>query len=208
MQRFGWVVEIDPADPGSVPVKRTALGRFKHENAGVWAAPGRPVVVYMGDDERFEHLYKFVSEGVFVPGAAANRDLLDHGTLFVARMEPDGSGRWLPLVQGEPGLTAAEGFPTQAHVLVRARLAARSLGATPLDRPEWAVIHPRTQRVFVSLTNNEEGRGAPGAPAADGANPVAPNRYGHVLALDEDGADPPRAPSATRSPCAAAARRG
>lgn len=189
VQRFGWVVEIDPADPASVPVKRTALGRLKHENACVWAEPGRPVVVYMGDDERFEHLYKFVSSGLFEPGAATNRDLLDHGTLYVARLDADGTGRWLALVAGEPGLTAAEGFPSQAHVLVRTRMAARSVGATPLDRPEWAAIHPRTRRVFLSLTNNDK-RGAAGLPAADRANPAAPNLYGHVLALDEEGADP------------------
>jgi secreted PhoX family phosphatase len=188
-QRFGWVVEIDPADPGSMPVKRTALGRLKHENACVWAEPGRPVVVYMADDERFEHLYKFVSEGVYDVGAGSNRDLLDRGTLHVARFDAEGGGRWVPLVQGAPGLTAAEGFPTQAHVLVRARLAARSVEATPLDRPEWVALHPRTRRVFVSLTNNSR-RGAPGQPGADRANPAAPNVFGHVLALDEEGADP------------------
>ncbi len=189
INRFGWVVEIDPSDPASTPVKRTALGRLKHENAGVWSEAGRPVVVYMGDDERFEHLYKFVSEQPWRPGAAENRDLLDSGTLYVARLSPGGAGTWVPLVQGQAGLTAREGFPTQAHVLVLARLAAKSVGATPLDRPEWAALHPTTRRVFVSLTNNDK-RGLPGQPAPDEANPAGPNPYGHILALDEAGGDP------------------
>jgi secreted PhoX family phosphatase len=189
LHRFGWVVEIDPSDPTSTPVKRTALGRLKHENAGVWSEEGRPVVVYMGDDERFEYLYKFVSAEPWRAGAAENRDLLDSGTLYVARLEPGGVGAWIPLVAGQAGLTAREGFPTQAHVLVLARLAARSVGATPLDRPEWAVVHPTTRRVFVSLTNNDK-RGLPGQPGPDEANPAGPNPYGHILALDEAGGDP------------------
>ncbi len=186
--RFGWVVEIDPADPASTPAKHTALGRLKHENACVVARPGQPLVAYMGDDERFQHLYKFVSEGRLAADGQGPRDLLERGTLYVARLDADGTGRWLPLVQGQPGLTAAEGFASQAEVLVHARLAARAVGATPMDRPEWMAVHPGSGRVVVALTYNEK-RGLPGAPGADAANPVAPNLYGHVLGLEEQDGD-------------------
>ncbi len=62
-ERFGYVVEIDPHDPQSKPVKRTALGRFRHENAELTVAPNGQVVVYMGDDEIDQFVYKFVSQG-------------------------------------------------------------------------------------------------------------------------------------------------
>jgi uncharacterized protein len=190
VHRFGWVVEIDPADPAGVPRKLTALGRFAHENACVRAEPGRPLVVYLGDDAPFEFLYKFVSAERYDPsaGPAALRRLLEAGTLHVARLAADGRGEWLPLVQGRPGLSRADGFPDQAHVLTFARLAGRAVSATPLDRPEWVALHPTTKRVFVSLTNNTK-RGGAGLPGADAGNPAAPNVFGHVLALDEDGDD-------------------
>ena len=76
--RFGWVVEIDPHDPQSVPRKRTALGRFQHEAANPILARSGHVVTYMGDDEKFEYIYKFVTRERFDPkNPAANRDLLD-----------------------------------------------------------------------------------------------------------------------------------
>jgi secreted PhoX family phosphatase len=165
--RFGWVVEIDPYDPKSTPVKRTALGRFRHENAFVRAVVGQPVVVYMGDDEENEHLYKFVSSRPLSATAAENRDLLDEGRLHVARLDDDGTGEWLALEHGKRGLVAPA-FPDQASVLTFARLAATRVGATPLDRPEWVAMNPEG-RVFVSLTN-----------ASD-------NPYGHILAIDEEG---------------------
>jgi secreted PhoX family phosphatase len=177
---FGWVVEIDPEDPEAPPVKRTALGRFAHEGATFQpAAEGRAVVCYLGDDAPFEHLYKYVSRRPFRPGHTRG-ELLDEGTLFVARFRPDGSGEWLPLRHGEDGLDAAHGFRDQGEVLIHARLAASRVGATPLDRPEWVAVHPHSREVFVSLTNNLERR------HADAVHPRAPNPFGQILRLREE----------------------
>jgi hypothetical protein len=181
--RFGWVVEIDPWDPASQPVKRTALGRFKHEGAAVTLAADRRVVVYMGDDERNEYIYKFVSDERYTPGdrAAALR-LLERGTLYVGRFAPDGSGEWVPLTAGAPG------FPSQAEVLVNARGAADQAGATKMDRPEWIAVHPKNGDVYCTLTNNSR-RGVDGGPATDPANPRANNVFGHIVRWTEQGGD-------------------
>ena len=181
--RFGWVVEIDPMDPASTPIKRTALGRKCTESATCTLTRDGRVAVYMGDDARFEFIYKFVSRDRVRPGGyAANRDLLDHGTLYAARFDASGQGAWLELTNGD------NGHADQAEVLVHARLGASARGATPMDRPEWVAIHPRTAEVFVSLTNNSQ-RGAPGRPAVDAANPRASNLGGHIMRWAEAGAD-------------------
>ncbi|MBK9197243.1 PhoX family protein [Candidatus Skiveiella danica] len=181
--RFGWVVEIDPMDPTSTPIKRTALGRKCTESATCTLTRDGRVAVYMGDDARFEFIYKFVSRDRVRPGGyAANRDLLDHGTLYAARFDASGQGAWLELTNGD------NGHADQAEVLVHARLGASARGATPMDRPEWVAIHPRTAEVFVSLTNNSQ-RGAPGRPAVDAANPRANNLGGHIMRWTEAGAD-------------------
>lgn len=184
--RFGWVVEIDPLKPYSKPVKRTALGRTKHEGATVTVAENGKVVVYMGDDERYEYIYKFVSSGTYTPGnAVANRDLLDSGTLYVARFNEDGSGAWLPLVYGQSGLGPSTGFEDQAAVLTFARAAADVAGATPMDRPEWIAVHPATQETYCALTNNTRRTDDD----IDAANPRPDNSFGHIIRWREHGGD-------------------
>lgn len=185
--RFGWVVEIDPMRPDDMPVKRTALGRIKHEGAFVTLARDRRVVVYMGDDERFEYIYKFVSTRPYVKGEST-AGLLDEGVLFVARFGEDGTGRWMPLVHGRDGLTEANGFADQAAVLVRTRQAADTVKATRMDRPEWIAVHPQTGEVYCAMTNNAK-RGGIETPGLNAANPRPENLFGHILRWRESGGD-------------------
>lgn len=184
--RFGWVVEIDPFNPKSTPKKRTAMGRFKHENAALTLSKKGHVIVYMGDDQAGEHLYKFVSKQTYEPeNPLANQDILDEGTLYVAQFDAkpgkqNGTGQWLELTYGKNGLTKKNGFTDQAEVLVFARLAATVVGATTMDRPEWVAIHPNNKAIFATLTRNKS-RGIKKGQPINGPNPRKANRYGQIV---------------------------
>jgi len=182
--RFGWMVEIDPYDASTTPVKHTALGRFKHEGAAFATAANGAAVIYMGDDQRFDYVYKFVGAASWEAEVAAGRSPLADGTLYVARFDEAARGEWLPLVHGEGPLTEDNGFADQGDVLIKARMAADALGATPMDRPEWTAVHPTTGEAFVTLTNNSR-REEPNV-----ANPRFPNEWGHIIKWKEDGNDP------------------
>ncbi|ALP52743.1 phosphatase [Candidatus Tenderia electrophaga] len=170
--RFGWIVEIDPMDATRTPVKRTALGRFKHEGIALTLGRGGRVVGYMGDDERFDYIYKFVSDDNWRAMRAQGQSPLDHGRLYVAKFHDDGSGEWLELSIDNPALAAK--FADQAEVLTFARLAADIVGATPMDRPEWTTVAPNGD-VYCTLTNNSR------RDTATGPNPQAPNPDGHII---------------------------
>ncbi|MFC7342625.1 PhoX family protein [Saccharopolyspora griseoalba] len=204
--RFGWIVEIDPNDPSSTPVKHTALGRFKHESASIQIAEDGRVVAYSGDDERFEYIYKFVSDGAVKKGSSAharrhNMALLDEGTLYVAKFTGnspeseidgsgklpsdghfDGTGEWIELASGDesfvPGFSAEE-------VYVFTRMAADAAGATKMDRPEDIQPNPVNRKVYCALTNNSN-RGTAGHAGVDEANPRVGNKNGQVIEITDD----------------------
>ncbi|WP_127498913.1 PhoX family protein [Actinoplanes solisilvae] len=203
--RFGWIVEVDPFDPEAAPRKHTAMGRFKHEGANVIVAKSGHVVAYMGDDERFDYLYKFVSEKKYRPGDRKhNLTLLESGTLYVAQVTGDspaaeidgsgklpsdgafdGSGKWIKLVSGNtsfvPGMTAAE-------VLTFTRLAGDIVKATKMDRPEDVQPSLRTGKIYAAMTNNTN-RAVGTNPGVDEANPRPANKHGHVFEITEDKGD-------------------
>lgn len=170
--RFGWVVEIDPMDGSQTPVKRTALGRLKHENAEVVVGQGGRAVVYMGDDERFDYIYKFVSDSNWRSMRARGISPLDQGKLYVAKFNDNGTGNWLELTINNPALRAK--FADQAEMLTYARISADTVGATRMDRPEWITAAPNGD-VYCTLTNNTSRE------VADAANPLAPNPFGHII---------------------------
>lgn len=185
---FGWIVEIDPFDPDSTPVKHTALGRFAHEGL-IFAPvkPGRPVVCYSGDDSQNEYVYKYVSRDKYRPGQANGR-LLDEGTLYVGRFNADGSGDWLALDLNDSNFlkacqAAGVTFADQGEVLINTRLAADIVGATRMDRPEWGAVNPDNGEVYFTLTNNTA------RTTADAANPRPANAYGHIIRWRENSRD-------------------
>ncbi len=172
--RYGWVVEIDPFDASQTPIKRTGLGRFKHEGVEIVEGQGRRIVAYMGDDQRFDYIYKFVSDRDWRQMRHEGISPLDEGKLYVARFNEDGRGDWLELTVDNPVLAAR--FNSQDEVLTFARLAADLLGATPMDRPEWISV-ARNQDVYCTLTNNSQRT----ADQVDAANPLGPNDDGHII---------------------------
>jgi len=208
--RFGWIVEVDPYDPAAPPVKHTALGRLKHEGANIRLAADGRAVAYMGDDERFDYVYKFVSDKAMMPGESRqarenNRGLLSQGTLSVAMFTGnspaaeidgtgalpadnafDGTGEWIKLVSGTTSFV--DGMSAE-EVYVFTREAADKVGATTMDRPEDIEVHPRTGSVYISLTNNAD-RGKAEKAGPDEANPRVDNKHGHVIELVEQGNDP------------------
>jgi secreted PhoX family phosphatase len=211
INRFGYVVEINPWDPTSTPVKHSAMGRLKHEGSNVYVTSDGTVVAYTGDDQKFDYMYKFISSKKVLPGRevaamANNMSILDEGTLYVAKLSSDippgdidgsgklpstgsfsGSGTWIPLLRSGPGGQAeslVQGVTAQ-EAAVFTRFAADKAGATKMDRPEDFEANPKTGKVYVALTNNDD-RGAPDEAAVDAANPRNDNKSGQVLEITDD----------------------
>ncbi|MEU4339924.1 PhoX family phosphatase [Nocardia sp. NPDC023852] len=208
--RFGYVIEVDPWDPTSTPIKHTAMGRLKHEGATIYVTKNGDVVSYTGDDEKFDYMYKFVSSRKIQPGTGAasmrhNLTILDAGTLYAAKLDGDhadkidgtgskpsdkgftGTGQWIPLLEtgaDGKGTSLVEGMSAE-EVAVFTRLAADKVGATKMDRPEDFEANPYTGKVYVALTNNDN-RGAAGKPGPDEANPRNLNKNGQVLEIEDN----------------------
>ena len=175
--RAGYVVEIDPRNPNSTPKKHTALGRFKHENAECVVNNDGRLVIYMGDDERGEFLYRYVSDGVFAPGVDTD-ELMSNGTIYAAQFDDTGKGRWLALTEETTGMTKPE-------ISVLTRIAGSKVGATTMDRPEWVTANPNSDEVYCALTNNKN-RGVKTNAGGDetpvgGPNPREANKYGQIV---------------------------
>ncbi len=183
--RNGYVVEIDPTDPTSIPRKHTALGRFKHESAELVINRDGRAIVYMGDDERGEFLYRYVSNDIFSVGGSTS-ELLNDGTLYVAKFSDDGRGQWAELSPEATGMSAEE-------ICIHTRIAGSAVGATTMDRPEWVAAHPTKAEVYVALTNNKNrgikpNKGGDETPVG-GPNPREGNKYGQVVRWMPDGGD-------------------
>lgn len=178
VNRAGYVVEIDPMDPSSTPKKRTALGRFKHENAEVVVAENGKVVVYLGDDERGEFLYRYVSDDVYKEGGDTST-LLSEGTLYAAQFQDDGTGHWLALTPETTGMAS------KAEICIYTRLAASAVKATTMDRPEWVTLNPNKAEVYCALTNNKDrgiktNKGGDATPVG-GPAPREGNKFGQIV---------------------------
>jgi secreted PhoX family phosphatase len=194
--KYGYVVEVDPYDPASVPVKHTAMGRFRHENVALRAEPGRPVAAYQGDDRTGGHVYKFLSAGPFQPGQAnraGNLRLLSEGRLYAARFKADGTGEWLPLEPAQPlapnagqpmqkfaesARTLGDVYASPGAILVDAYRAANAVGATPSGRPEDLEVH-QDGSVYVAFTAN-----------GPKDSQLFTNRFGEIWRIVEDGNNP------------------
>ena len=192
---YGWVVEVDPHDPRSIPVKHTALGRFRHEGVGLRALPGQPLAGYMGDDRIGGHIWKFVSAGLYQPGRPESRTLLSEGTLYVARFQEDGTGQWRPILMDTPldpapsprdpkppirpgAQRLGDVYETLGAALMDAYRAGNAIGGTPSGRPEDLEVHPADGSVFIAFTASSDRPG------------LWPNVHGEVWRLEEDGGDP------------------
>ena len=197
-QNYGWVVEIDPYQELAEPTKRTAMGRFDHENVAHMTDSNNRVAFYMGDDGTPGCIYKFVPNRAFnASNRAANTDLLDYGTLYVARFNADGTGEWRALVHQQNGLVPGAvdpgnvsqsttpptpvtvNFNSQADVLINTKAAARVAGGTVMDRPEWLTVAPDNSAIYCTLTNNS------GRQVTDAANPRTRNLHGHIIKFKE-----------------------
>ncbi len=202
-QTFGYVVEIDPLAPASVPAKRVAMGRFAHENAAC-SVPvvGKPLSFYMGCDSRNEYIYKFVTKlnwdaADVGGGMAAGDKYLNEGKLYVAKFNADGSGEWIELSINDSRIagwnSGGFSFSSQADVLVFSRLSADAVGATKMDRPEWGAVNPLNGEVYFTLTNNNSTNRTPAT--TDAANPrsyndpdgkkSSGNPNGHIIRFKE-----------------------
>ncbi|MRI31838.1 dTDP-glucose 4,6-dehydratase [Endozoicomonas sp. OPT23] len=195
----GYIVEIDPFSPGSKAVKRTAMGRFRHEDCSFGKVEaGKPIVYYSGHDGRFEYIYKFVSKELWAPEDANSTNklatgakYLDEGVLYVAQFNESGKGVWVPLVASTPipgtDETLGGRLGSLANIILNTPLAADWVKATPMDRPEWTAVDPVTGSVYVTLTNNTKRNNTDDSTSNDTnvANPRDNNKFGHIIRWDE-----------------------